>query len=43
MNMMNHSDGWMSGWPGGGMWIGTTLGIVVVVPLLVLIIKLARR
>jgi uncharacterized membrane protein len=34
---MNHSDQWMSGWTGGGMWIWTVIGVLVVVLLVVLI------
>lgn len=29
--MMNHTDGWMSGWMGGGMWNWTVIGLLVVV------------
>jgi uncharacterized membrane protein len=39
MNNMNHSDGWMNGWSGGGMWILTPIGIVVVVLLVVIVIN----
>ena len=28
---MNHTDGWMSGWMGGRMWIWTVIGVLVVV------------
>jgi hypothetical protein len=37
--MMNHTDGWM----GGGMWIWTMVGAVVVVLLVVAITKLSKR
>jgi hypothetical protein len=37
--MMNHADGWM----GGGMWIWTAVGVVVVVLLVVAITKLSKR
>ena len=40
---MNHTNGWMSGWMGGGMWIWTVLGIVVVVLLVVVISKLFKK
>ena len=33
----------MNGWMGGGMWIWTLLGILVVVLLVVLIIKLTKK
>lgn len=36
---MNHTDGWM----GGGMWIWTVIGVVVVVLLVVLIGKLSKK
>jgi hypothetical protein len=29
--MMNHTDGWMRGWMGGGMWIWTVIAALVVV------------
>jgi uncharacterized membrane protein len=37
--MMNHADGWM----GGGMWIWTVIGVVVVVLLIVTINKLSKK
>ena len=37
--MMNHADGWM----GGGMWIWSVIGLVVVVLLVVVIGKLSRK
>jgi uncharacterized membrane protein len=42
-SIMNHSNGWMSGWMGGGMWVWTVLGVVVVVLLVVVIGKLAKK
>ena len=36
---MNHMDGWMSG---GGMWIWTVIGVLVVVFLVVAISKMSR-
>jgi uncharacterized membrane protein len=42
-SMMNHTDGWMNGWMGGGMWIWTLLGVVVVVLLVVVIGKLSKK
>ncbi len=41
--MMNHADGWMGSWLGGGMWIWTTIGILVVVLLVVVINKLSKK
>ena len=40
--MMNHTDGWMGG-TGGGMWVWTVVGILVVVLLVVVIIKLSKK
>jgi hypothetical protein len=37
--MMNHTDGWM----GGGMWIWTVIGVLVVVLLAVVINKLSKK
>ena len=37
--MMNHMDGWM----GGGIWIWTVVGIVVVALLVVVIGKLFKK
>jgi hypothetical protein len=41
--MMNHTDGWMSGWMGGEMWIWTVIGVVVVVLLAAAINKLSKK
>jgi hypothetical protein len=41
--MMNRTDGWMSGWAGGGMWIWAVIGLVVVVLLVVVIGKLSKK
>jgi len=41
--MMNQSDGWMGSWAGGGMWVWTVVGIVVVVLLAVVINKLTKK
>ena len=38
-NMMNYTNGWM----GGGMWIWTVIGVLVVVLLVVMIIKLSNK
>ena len=37
--MMNHAGGWM----GGGMWIWTVIGVLVVVLLVILINKVSRK
>ena len=37
--MMNYTDGWM----GGGMWIWTVIGVLVVVLLVVVINKLSKK
>ena len=41
--MMHQNDGWMGGWAGGGMWIWTVIGIVVVALLVVVIGKLSKK
>lgn len=41
--MMNNSDGWMSGWSGGGMWLWAVIGVAVVVLLVVVIGKLSKK
>jgi hypothetical protein len=38
--MMNHTEGWMSG---GGIWIWTVIGVLVVVLLVVVISKLSKK
>lgn len=43
MNNMNHTDGWMSGWGGGGMWVWTVIGTLVAVLLVVVIGKLLKK
>jgi hypothetical protein len=37
--IMNHTDRWM----GGGMWIWTVIGVLVVVLLVVVINKLSKK
>jgi uncharacterized membrane protein len=39
--MMNH--GGMNGWMGGGMWLWTVIGVLVVVLLVVLINKVSKK
>jgi uncharacterized membrane protein len=41
--MMNHTDGWMNGWTGGGMWLWPVLGLVIVALLVVVISKLSKK
>jgi hypothetical protein len=41
--MMNNTNGWMSGWSGGGMWLWTVIGVAVVVLLVVVISKLSKK
>jgi uncharacterized membrane protein len=38
-NMMNYTNGWM----GGGMWIWTVIGVLVVVLLVIVITKLSNK
>ena len=41
---MHDTDaGWMGGWAGGGMWLWTVIGILVVVLLVVVIVKLSKK
>jgi uncharacterized membrane protein len=40
--MMNHTEGWMTGMMGGGMWVWTVIGVLVVL-LATLIIKLSKK
>lgn len=40
---MNHTDGWMNGWAGGGMWLWTVLGLVIVALLVFVISKLSKK
>jgi hypothetical protein len=37
--MMHHMDGWM----GGGMWLWTVIGVLVVVLLVVAINKMSKK
>ena len=42
--MMNHGYGWMDGgWMGGGMWIWTVIGVLLVVLLVVVINKVSAK
>lgn len=40
---MNHTDGRMGDWTGGGMWIWTVIGVLVVVLLVSVIITLSKK
>ncbi len=40
---MNHTDTWMNGWMGGGMWIWTVIGLLVVALLVVVISRLSKK
>jgi hypothetical protein len=44
---MNHAGGWMNGmnygWIGGGMWLWTVAGVLVVVLLVVAISKVSKQ
>ena len=41
--MMNHTDGWMNGWSGGGLWVWPVIGVLVVVMLVIVITKLLKK
>jgi hypothetical protein len=41
--MMNHTARLMSGWMGGGIWLWTLVGVVLVVLLAVLIIPPRKK
>ena len=43
MHNMNHTDGWMGGWAGGGMWLWTVIGVLVVALLVVAGTKLSKK
>jgi uncharacterized membrane protein len=41
---MHHDEGgWMGGWAGGGMWLWTAIGVLVVVLLVLVIVKLSKK
>jgi hypothetical protein len=42
-DMMNDTHGWMNGWSGGGMWVWTVIGIVLVALLVVAVSKLSKK
>jgi hypothetical protein len=41
--MMNYIQGGMGEWMGGGMWLWTVIGVLVVVLLFVMINKLSKK
>lgn len=41
--MMNHANGWMNGSMGGGMWIWSVVGVLVVVVLFIVILKQTKK
>jgi len=40
---MNHANGWMGGWAGGGFWPWAVIGIVVVTLLVIIISKMSKK
>ena len=42
-DIMNHSNGRMGGWMGGGMWLWTVIGVLLIVLMVVAISKLAGK
>lgn len=40
---MDHAEGWMGGWSGGGMWLWSAVGIAVVALLFLVISKLSKK
>jgi len=38
-----NDGGWMGGWAGGGMWVWTASGALIIVLLVVVIGKLSNR
>ena len=40
---MDQSTGHMNGWLGGGMWLWTVIGVLVVVLLVVMITRSSRK
>ena len=41
--MMNQTGGWLGVWAGGGMWIWTVVGVLVIVLLVVAINRLSNK
>ena len=40
---MNHPNGWMDGWSGGGMWIRTVIVVAIVALSVVVINQLSKK
>ncbi len=41
--MMNHTDGWMSGWSAESVWLWPLLGLVILVLLAVVIRRGSKK
>lgn len=41
--MMDQSTGHMNGWLGGGMWLWTVIGVLIIILLIVAIIRFPRK
>jgi len=41
--MMNHADRSMGGWSGGGMWVWSTGGVIVLVLIVAVIGRLLKK
>jgi len=41
--MMHYADGWMNGSMGGGMWIWTVVGVLLVVLIIVVINNQSKK
>ncbi len=41
--MMDQSTGHMNGWLGGGMWLWTVIGVLIIVLLIVAINRFPRK
>jgi uncharacterized membrane protein len=43
IDVMHHANGWMTGVSGGGMWIWTIVGVLLVVVLVIVIRKISKK
>ena len=41
-DMMNQTHGWMGGWMGGGIWLWTVIGLLVVILLFFMIKRIKK-
>ena len=41
--MMNQTNSGMNGWMGGGMWVWTVVGILLVVLLVIAVVKMSKK